>query len=123
AGIDLKTGQNRWKIERARDINWVTPILRGDEVVFQAPEELVAYNIATGERRWNYATDKKLGGIPSPIVGAGGELIAPGGAELVALKPGAAGETPQVLWKSNKLNPGGFATPLYYNGHVFALNS
>ena len=42
AGIDTKTGKNRWKVERARDINWVTPlvIVNGGkpDVLFQIAE-------------------------------------------------------------------------------------
>ncbi len=45
------------------------------------------------------------------------------GSELIALKPGAAGETPAVAWKQKKLQPGGYATPLAYHGKVFSLNS
>ncbi|HEV7384526.1 MAG TPA: PQQ-binding-like beta-propeller repeat protein, partial [Phenylobacterium sp.] len=63
AGIDLKTGQNRWKAERPRDINWVTPILRprgaaGEEVIFQGTDELVAYELSSGKRAWGYGEGK-----------------------------------------------------------------
>jgi len=38
AGIDRKTGKNKWKIDRPRDINWVTPAVRHDgkqtEIIF-----------------------------------------------------------------------------------------
>ena len=40
AGIDKLTGKNRWKIERSRDINWVTPLAltngKRTEVVLQS---------------------------------------------------------------------------------------
>jgi outer membrane protein assembly factor BamB len=122
AGIDLKTGQNRWKAERPKGINWVTPVIRsGSEVVFQAPDELVAYDLATGKRLWGYG-DSRLSEIPSPIIGENGDVLAPG-SEMVALKPGEAGESPRLLWKSNKLRAGGYCTPLYYRGRVYALFS
>ncbi|HLW65021.1 MAG TPA: PQQ-binding-like beta-propeller repeat protein, partial [Gemmataceae bacterium] len=54
AGIDTKTGKNRWKVERPRGINWVTPALRqagkDDEILFQAGAELVAYDLTTGRQ-------------------------------------------------------------------------
>jgi outer membrane protein assembly factor BamB len=120
AGIDLKTGKNRWKVDRPRDINWVTPIVRGGEVLFQGADELVAYDLDTGKRTWGYA-EGRLSTIPSPTLGEKGEVLVPGG-ELVALKPGAAGESPAVAWKSSKLRPGGYATPLAYQGKIFSLN-
>jgi outer membrane protein assembly factor BamB len=122
AGIDLKTGRNRWKVERPRGINWGTPVIRARaEVVFQGADELVAYELATGNRLWSYG-ETKLSEIPSPIIGESGEVLSPG-ADLVALKPGEAGQTPQVAWKSNKLRSGGYATPLCYKGRVYTLNS
>lgn len=120
AGIDLKTGKNRWKVERPRDINWVTPVVRGNEVLFQGADELVAYDLESGKRNWGYA-EGKLSTIPSPTLGEKGEVLVPGG-ELVALKPGAAGESPEVKWKSARLRPGSYSTPLAYQGKVFSLN-
>ncbi|MFL5342927.1 MAG: PQQ-binding-like beta-propeller repeat protein [Gemmataceae bacterium] len=125
AGIDLKTGQNRWKVDRPRDINWVTPAVRktanGGEVLFLGTQELVAYDLATGSRNWSYPQDNAMGTIPSPVVGEQNEVLTPG-KELVALKPGAAGQSPTVLWQSSKLRPGGYSTPLCYRGKVYSLN-
>ena len=126
AGIDLKTGKNLWKTERPHAINWVTPAMRmaGDkaEIIFQGNEELVAYDAANGQRRWSYSGEGGRSEIPSPIVGPKGEVLTPGG-ELVALQPGDEGQSPKVLWKANKLKGGGFPTPVYYQGHVYAVNS
>ena len=56
AGVDKLTGRNRWKIERPRDINWVTPLVldRGGraEVLVQGSRELSAHDVRTGEKRW-----------------------------------------------------------------------
>ena len=126
AGVDPRTGQNRWKTERPRDINWVTPALRhhsdGSEIIFQGTHELVSYDLATGKRRWSYAQEGALSTIPSPVIGEKNEVLSPAN-ELVALKPGAEGESPAVVWKSSKLKSGGFATPLCYRGKVYALTS
>ncbi len=126
AGIDLKTGKNRWKIERPHAINWVTPVVRraGDktEIIFQGAEELVAYDAADGHRRWSYGGDGNRSEIPSPIIGSNGEVLTPGN-ELVALQPADEGQSPKVLWKAIKLRGGGFPTPLYYNGRVYSVSS
>ncbi len=121
AAVDAQTGKNVWRIDRPRDINWVTPLLRGDEIIFQNPEELVAYDVATGERRWSLAEGRRSE-IPSPILGAHGEILSPG-SELIAVQPGAPGETPQIRWKSSRLRGAAHPTPLFYQNRVFALNS
>lgn len=125
AGIELTNGRNRWKSERPREINWVTPSVRvakdGSEVIFQSREEVVAYDLANGKRRWSFAADGGLATMPSPIIGEKNEVLVPG-SELVVLKPGESGESPQVAWKSLKLKGGGYPTPLYYRGQIFALN-
>jgi outer membrane protein assembly factor BamB len=125
AGIDLKTGKNLWKKERPREINWVTPAVRTNgnsaEVIFQGGTELVAYDAATGERCWSFGGEG-LSTIPSPLIGENNEVLTHG-TEMVALKPGENGESPTVLWKSNKLTARGYPTPLYYKGRVFSLAS
>ena len=58
AGVDRKTGKNRWKDRRPRDINWVTPTLRtvGDrsEVLLGSNKEVLAVDPATGRQRWRF---------------------------------------------------------------------
>lgn len=120
AALDTETGRNVWRIDRPRDINWVTPVVRGDEIIFQNPEELVAYDVQTGERRWSFAEGRRSE-IPSPILGPDGEILSPG-SELVALKPGHTGETPKVVWRSSRLRGAAHPTPLSYQGKIFALN-
>jgi outer membrane protein assembly factor BamB len=126
AGIDLKTGKNRWKTERPRDINWVTPAVRvadkATEIIFQGTDELIAYDLETGKSRWSYSGEAKLGTIPSPVVNDKNEVLVPSD-ELIALKPGAINETPTVLWKSSKLAPKGYPTTLYYQGRIYSINS
>ena len=52
AGIDLKTGENVWKTDRPRDINWVTPlptkVAGKDTVLFTGGKDVTAYEPATG---------------------------------------------------------------------------
>ncbi|HEV3143555.1 MAG TPA: PQQ-binding-like beta-propeller repeat protein, partial [Gemmataceae bacterium] len=122
AGIDIKTGKNRWKIERPRGINWVTPALRRagntEEILFQAGSELVAYDLATGAPRWTYSADS-LSTIPSPIVA--GNLVVVPGKETAVLRPKENLSTPDVVWTSVKAKATGFATPLFYKDKIFTL--
>jgi outer membrane protein assembly factor BamB len=123
AGIDIKTGKNRWKASRPRGINWVTPALRksgnDDEILFQAGSELVAYDLETGKPRWTYSGED-LSTIPSPIVA--GTLVLVPGKQTAALKPNENLGTPEVVWSSLKVKASGYATPLYYRDRIYTLN-
>jgi outer membrane protein assembly factor BamB len=122
AGLDKHTGRNRWKSERSRDINWVSPLLvrRGDqaEVVFQSASELTAYDPETGQRRWSYKA-RGLNTIPSPAA-TDDLILTAGGKGLLALKPGAGDKPTEVAWQSSKLQAGA-ASPLVYRGRVYTV--
>src|SRR5262249_1798946 len=70
-GVDVKTGRNRWKASRRRDINWVTPAVtrfRGKTAaLFQTSGDITAYDASNGEVLWSYKREN-LGSIPSPVV-------------------------------------------------------
>jgi outer membrane protein assembly factor BamB len=120
AGLDKLTGKNRWKVERPRDINWPTPLLlEGNgrtEVLFQSPEELAAYDPATGRKLWAY-TGEGMSSVPS-LVAAEGLIVLSGGVALRRTEQAA----PQVVWSSPKIRPA-YASPLYYQGRLYAINS
>jgi outer membrane protein assembly factor BamB len=123
AGIDTQSGKNRWKTARGKDINWVTPVLAKNfgqaELIFSAKDEVVAYDPATGQKRWTHAANG-MSTIPSPGHGAG-LIFVPGG-DMVALKPSKTESIPEVVWKSNKLKSG-FASPVSYDGKLYAVNN
>jgi outer membrane protein assembly factor BamB len=120
--IDTRTGQNRWRVPRPRGIYWVTPlVIERDgraEAVFQSGDEVAGYDAATGGKRWSFP-GKQLSSIPSPVF-AKGLLFVPGG-RFLALRPGANGETPELVWQTNKL-PTGYASPVHYQGRVYAVS-
>lgn len=124
AGLDKATGRTRWKTERPREGNWVTPLLINnggrEEVVFQSSLDVTAYDPATGRKHWTFSGEGlfPIPSVPSPAVGDGCIVLA-GGA---ALKPGSDHEPPAVLWRTNKLRPA-YASLLYYRGRVYALNN
>lgn len=122
AGVDVRTGENRWRMPRKRDINWVTPLVtrngERDEVIVQSGDGLFAHDPTTGKVLWSI-TDKKFAGIPSPTFGEG-MILAPG-EKFFAIKP-AAGKAPaEVLWQSAKL-PTGYCSPICHEGRVYALS-
>jgi outer membrane protein assembly factor BamB len=121
AGIDAATGENRWRVSRPRGINWSTPLViqnQGrDEVLLQTPGQFTAHDPATGKLLWTWAGE--CAAASSPVLGDGMLFIA--GGKLTALRPGAASESPQVLWQNNKLATG-YTSPLYYQGLVYTVS-
>ncbi|MBI3461721.1 MAG: PQQ-binding-like beta-propeller repeat protein [Planctomycetes bacterium] len=122
-GIDTRTGQNRWKIARNKNINWATPVLwrrgRRSELLLQSPNDLTAYDPETGKSRWTYPASG-LSTIPSPVEGDGSVFVPAG--DVIALRPGSGREPPEQLWKSNKLRTA-TASPIYYQGRIYSVNS
>jgi outer membrane protein assembly factor BamB len=120
--LDAGSGKNLWTASRLRDINWVTPLVRaqgdGAEVLFQSADELTAYDVRTGAKRWGFKGEK-LGTIPMPVA-VDGLVLAPGG-PATALRPRPESPAPEAVWTSGKLNSG-YTTPLYYRQRVYALS-
>ncbi len=121
AGLDVATGKNLWKIDRPKDINWVTPALRkvggNTEVLFVSRFGMAAYDPDNGRRVWNYATEG--GTIPTPVMM--GDQVLMTGSGLVCLQPKGAGETPEVVWTSQKLKSGS-CTPLVYGERIYNVS-
>ena len=122
AGIDVRSGQNKWRFERPRGINWVTPLVIENqgksEVLVQGPGDLTAHDPATGKRIWSLSGS--FATIPSSVTGDG-MIFAPGG-KLTAFRPGTGKSAPEVLWQNAKLTTG-YSSPLYYRGLVYTVNA
>jgi outer membrane protein assembly factor BamB len=120
AGIDKFTGQNIWRVNRPREINWPTPLLievnGKTQVLFQDSGGLSAHDPKTGQKLWKH--DAKLASIASPTFGDG-MVFAPGG-KFLAIGPGGAGKEPALAWQSNKLSTS-YGAPLVYQGKVYTL--
>lgn len=121
AGIDTKTGKNRWKADRQRNINWSTPLVVNDgkrvDVLVQSGDELTAFDPENGSKRWGYS-GKGLSTTPSPTAGNG--LIFVSAGDLIGLKPGTEKAEPEESWANNKL-AGRTATPVFYDGRLYSI--
>jgi outer membrane protein assembly factor BamB len=121
-GIDKHTGQNRWRIERPRGINWVSPVViqnAGDaEVLFHGPTGIDAHDPATGKKKWS-APKLRLVAYAS-LVHDGGVVYAPG-EKFTALRPAKGAADPEILWQSIKLRPS-YCSPIVHKGLVYAVN-
>jgi outer membrane protein assembly factor BamB len=105
-GIDTKTGQNLWRIDRPRNANWSSPVAirRPDdrtEVILQSGNDVIAVDPRTGKQVWESVDGGST--IPSPTVTR--ELLLLPGNELTAVNYAASASTPQVVWSNSKLSP------------------
>lgn len=120
-GVDTKTGENRWKLDRQRRISWVSPLAVASggkpAVLLQSPTDLTAFDPQTGKPRWVFAAEE-ASTIPSPVAGDGMVFIP--GKEFYAIKPGVDGVTPELLWKKGRFNLS-YPSPVYDQGKLYLL--
>jgi len=121
AGLDVKTGVNRWKLARPRSANWTSPMLFKSGTVthalLQSSKGLVAVEPATGRIVWQYTDGAST--IPSATVSDGVVYVPSHG--VTALKPQPDGQSPKQLWRSGQLRPA-TASPIVVKDRVFTLN-
>jgi outer membrane protein assembly factor BamB len=121
AGIDTRTGKNRWRVPVPRDLNWMTPTVIGEgkdrTVVFHSSREMTGVDPHTGRTRWALPTK----GTSTTVSAAAsdGLIYLPGG-PFRAVKPGPDAATPEVVWSSNRLATS-YASPVVYRGKVWVL--
>jgi len=122
AGLDTATGENRWRIDRPKGPNWVSPAAirtpaGGDVVLLQSGEGVTAHDPRTGKERWKYEASCAV--IPS-ITTSGDRIFLPANGITVLQSPDGA-STPKLLWESNKLAPGN-ASPVIDGDRAYILN-
>lgn len=120
-GIDTRTGENRWRIDRPRGINWVSPVVSLNqgvaEVLFQSGQGIDAHDANTGKKRWS-ASKQKVVGYAS-LTADNGIVYAPG-EKFAALRPTKSDAEPEVLWQSIKLRVG-YCSPIVHDGFVYTV--
>jgi outer membrane protein assembly factor BamB len=121
AGIDKRTGQNRWRIERPRGINWVSPVIIQNggqpEVIFQGPNGIDAHDPNTGKKKWS-AVKPRVTAYASPTFSDG--VVFAAGDKFTALRPGKANAEPEILWQSLKLRPA-YCSPIAYQRLLYVV--
>ncbi len=122
-GIDTRTGETRWHLDRPREANWASPTrLPGqdgnDLVLLQSNKALSAHDPKTGDEAWSF--ELACGGIPSTTP-SGDRIFAPAaGVTALDLKPGDT--APSRAWDSNRLAVGN-SSPVIFDGRVYLLAS
>lgn len=121
-GIDIATGETRWKLDRPHQDNWTSPIiLRGvtrdqDVVVLQSSKGLTGVRPKTGQEVWTY-TD---GASTVPSSAAGDKMMFVPSHGLTALTAWPQMSKPSQLWRVPQLAP---ATPslICADGRVYSV--
>jgi outer membrane protein assembly factor BamB len=124
-GLDVATGESRWKIARPRKANWTSPVIqRGattadDRVLVQSAEGVVAVVPKTGEVDWKYADGAST--IPSSVVDGDVAYVPSHG--ITAIRRGQSNpDTPEILWQEGALAPA-TGSPVALNGKLYLINS
>ena len=124
AGIDSTTGENRWRVARAPDAAWSSPIRipgerpEDDLVLFQSPGGLSAHDPLTGESLWQYSASPSA--IPSPTLADDTILFAAEGLTAVRLGENRSA-LPQYVWNNNRLQTSS-SSPVAIGRHVYTVN-
>ncbi len=122
AAVDTKYGKTLWKVQRPREINWVTPIVRtvgkNTEVLFAGAAGLTAYDAATGDKRWTFKNGR--GDIPTGVIDGDSLYLPVGG--VSKFKIDEKGPAEKAEWAAKEMQTG-FPSPLVYEGKVFALSA
>jgi outer membrane protein assembly factor BamB len=121
AGIDTRSGETRWRIERPREPTWTSPLAMrsGDRnlALLQSPSKLTAHDPATGELVWSFA--KVSSAVPT-ATSADGMVYVPADG-ITALQPSSFDSTPEVKWSASGVQPA-TACPVVHNGRLYAIN-
>ncbi len=124
AGIDLSSGETRWRLERPRDAVWCSPtVLRGktpkdDLVLLQTRGLFAGYDPRTGRRLWEYEADCHT--IASCTT-CGDTIYLPANG-LHALRYDPATRGVKFLWYERLLR-GNNSSPVVHDGRVYRVKS
>lgn len=123
SGINTKTGETRWRLERPNRANWSSPVVVRDVsgeplVLIKSSNGLDAHHAVTGERLWTH--ELNAGGIPS--IATMDDLIFLPADGLTILKLRGGREAPEIVWSSPRLRPGP-ASPIVHGTKVYSMNS
>jgi outer membrane protein assembly factor BamB len=120
AAIDAGSGATRWQIGREANAAFSSPTLFGGCALVQGKTSLVALDPRGGQVRWKYDYDVPYQPVAS--VATWHDTVFVPGMKLSALRPGAAGEEPKLLWAETRFRPE-MASPIVYDGKLYVLKS
>lgn len=123
-GVDVLSGETKWRLERPRQANWSSPSVlpatsdRPALVLLQSSAGLSAVDPETGTAVWTFKDGAST--IPSTTVGDGRIVVPSNG--LTVLEPSASGTSFESLWNAKNLLPS-TSSPLVVDGMTFSVNA
>lgn len=123
AGLDKRTGETKWRLDRPEMANWASPIAmpskdgKSHVVLLQSASGLTAVNAETGAKLWSY--DQPCSTVASAATAPGLVFVPSNGTTVLSVPDGAT--SPEVVWDSNKVAPGS-ASAVLDDTRIFALN-
>jgi outer membrane protein assembly factor BamB len=120
--LDTRTGETRWRAERAASVGWGTPIAISvgdhDELIVSSQRQVQAYDPATGDELWT------CGGNLFEVIGHGLVFCASGRAgPTLAIRPGGRGDVTDthVAWQTTRGSPF-VPSPVLYGDYLYLIN-
>ena len=123
SGLDVYTGETRWKRARPKRANWSSPSAITESsgevlALLQASAGVEAVRPMTGEVIWSYKSGAST--IPSLVVSDGVAYVPSNG--LTALQSEAGKSEPKQLWNVGKLGPG-TPSPLVLDKKIYVTSA
>lgn len=121
AGIDAKTGAERWRSDRPKIMNWTSPTaMPGPKgiVLLQSSTYLTANSARTGKQLWRFEQDASTMASPLAI---GETVFVPTKNGVASIEQVGSTDEVNVRWTQSKLNPSA-SSPLVNGGRVYTLN-
>ena len=121
SGLDVYTGETRWKRARPKRANWSSPSAITESsgevlALLQGSGGVEAVKPITGEVMWSYKSGAST--IPSLVVSDGVVYVPSNG--LTALQSEAGKSEPKQLWNVGKLGPG-TPSPLVLDKKIYVM--
>jgi len=132
AGLDVETGQTRWKIDRiSGPTSYITPGIyrpaggKAEVIFISSSHGVTSVDPAGGKVNWEVPTKFNLKSGASPVV-AGGLIFASsgqggGGRESAVVRPGGGGKAGEIVYKLGR-EVAYVPTPIAVGEHIFVLN-
>ena len=124
AGINIHTGETRWRQDLEHDTAWTSPFaLRGktpsdDILLLQRRTRLTAHDPQTGRQLW---AREGANHFHSTGTTSGDRIYLPCDG-LVALQVDPLSKEPQPLWQEKRLAVG-YSSPVVFDGRVYAVKT
>lgn len=124
-GIDVATGETRWRLPRESVATWTSPTRFRPEgsatelVLLQSRSCLTAHEPQTGKEVWRFDADCSTISSPTAV---GSTLYVPANGGIVALGFDSKQPIPKTLWEDPRLRIEN-VSPVIHEGRLYAIRS